>query len=68
VLGQAVKAVITLQEGAHLTQNDVLRHCTRHLENFMVPTLVEFCDTMPKTATGKIDRRELAAQQRLVPQ
>jgi acyl-CoA ligase (AMP-forming) (exosortase A-associated) len=68
VLGQAIKAMITLKEGVHLTQNDVLRHCARHLEDFMVPTLVEFCDTMPKTTTGKIDKRELAARQRLIPQ
>lgn len=62
VLGQAIKAVITLKEGVRVTAKDVLRHCTRHLEEFMVPKLVEFRETMPRTATGKIDKRELAAQ------
>lgn len=62
VLGQAIKAIVTLKEGAGLTANDVLRHCRRHLEEFMVPKVVEFRETMPRTATGKIDKRQLAAQ------
>jgi len=62
VLGQAVKAFVTLKEGTHLTEKDVLRHCTRHLEEFMVPKLVEIRENMPRTATGKIDKRELAAR------
>ena len=60
VLGQAVKAVVTLKEGAHVSRNDILRHCARHLEGVMVPTIVEFRETMPKTAAGKIDKRQLA--------
>jgi len=62
VLGQAVKAVVTLKEGSRLTEKDVLRHCTRHLEEFMVPKLVEIRESMPRTPTGKIDKRELAAR------
>jgi acyl-CoA synthetase (AMP-forming)/AMP-acid ligase II len=62
VLGQAVKAVITVIEGMHLTLNDVLRHCARHLEDYMIPSLVEFREAMPKTAAGKIDKQELAQQ------
>jgi acyl-CoA ligase (AMP-forming) (exosortase A-associated) len=62
VLGQAVKAVITLKDGFRLTQQEVLRHCAHHLEDFMVPKLVEFRDTMPKTPTGKIDRRQLVVE------
>ena len=27
VLGQAIKVVMTLKPGAHLTQNEILRHC-----------------------------------------
>jgi amino acid adenylation domain-containing protein len=60
VLGQAIKAVITLKEGAHLTEKEILRYCAQHLEEFMVPKLVEFRTSMPKTSTGKIDKKELA--------
>jgi acyl-CoA synthetase (AMP-forming)/AMP-acid ligase II len=61
VLGQAIKAVITLKEGVHLTEREILRYCAQHLEDFMVPKLVEFRTNMPKTATGKIDKKELVA-------
>lgn len=59
VLGQAIKAVVTLRDGAHLTEQDVLRHCAQHLEDFMIPKLVEFRAFLPKTSSGKISRREL---------
>jgi acyl-CoA synthetase (AMP-forming)/AMP-acid ligase II len=59
VLGQALKAVLTLKEGATLTAQSVLLHCTERLENFMVPKVVEFRQAMPKTTTGKIDKKTL---------
>src|SRR5216684_8434940 len=59
VLGQAIKAVITLREGARLTELDLLRHCAQHLEDFMMPKFVEFRDSLPKTSSGKISKREL---------
>src|SRR5437867_7113810 len=61
VLGQAIKAVVRLRPGAELTRHDVLRHCAAHLEDFMVPQVVEFRDVMPQTTTGKIAKRELSA-------
>jgi acyl-CoA synthetase (AMP-forming)/AMP-acid ligase II len=61
VLGEAIRAVITLRDGARLTAAEVIRHCRQRLEDFMVPRYVEFCDSLPKTSTGKIARRELSA-------
>lgn len=59
VLGQAIKAVLTLKDGAALIERDVLAHCAARLENFMVPKLVEFRASLPKTTTGKIDKKTL---------
>jgi long-chain acyl-CoA synthetase len=59
VLGHAIKAVLTLTDAAPLTEQDVLRHCARRLEDFMVPKIVEFRPSMPKTASGKIDKKTL---------
>jgi len=59
VLGQAIKAVIKVREGDSITQADVLRHCAKHLEDFMVPKIIEFADALPKTQTGKINKRIL---------
>ncbi|MEQ8959165.1 MAG: AMP-binding protein [Coleofasciculus sp. C2-GNP5-27] len=58
VLGQVVKAFV-VQEGDELTPADILRHCRAHLEDFMVPKLVEFCGQLPKTSSGKIKKTDL---------
>jgi long-chain acyl-CoA synthetase len=62
VLGQAIKAVITLKAGAHLTEKEIVRYCAQHLEEFMVPKLVEFRTSMPRTSSGKIDKKELLSR------
>ena len=61
ILGLAIKAVVALSSGATLSAEDVIRHCARHLEDFMVPKHVEFRDALPKSDNGKISRREVAA-------
>jgi acyl-CoA synthetase (AMP-forming)/AMP-acid ligase II len=59
ILGQAIKAVVTLKEGVPMTEKDVVRYCAQHLEEFMIPQLVEFRTTMPKTNNGKIAKQAL---------
>jgi long-chain acyl-CoA synthetase len=61
VLGAAIKAFVVAEPDT-LTTQDVLRHCARRLEDFMVPKHVEFRDALPKSENGKVDRRALAAQ------
>lgn len=63
VLGEAIRAVITLRKGSQLTEKDVLRHCARRLEDFMMPKSVVFVGSLPKTATGKVSKKEIAAEQ-----
>jgi amino acid adenylation domain-containing protein len=60
VLGQAIKAFVTLKPGAQLTERDVIRHCLGRLESFMAPKHVAFVDALPKTDTGKIRKVGLA--------
>ncbi len=59
LLGQAIKAFIATSD-ATLTARQVQAHCRAHLEDFMVPKLVEFCAELPKTASGKITKAGLA--------
>jgi long-chain acyl-CoA synthetase len=54
ILGQAIKAFVVLKEGIPLSEKDVLRHCQKNLEDFMVPKSVEIVETLPKTDSGKI--------------
>jgi acyl-CoA synthetase (AMP-forming)/AMP-acid ligase II len=59
ILGEAVKALIVLQEGADISEKRIQRFCQNHLEGFMVPKHVAFVDSLPKTSTGKIKKTGL---------
>jgi len=58
VMGQAVKAFIVVN-GPALTEAQVIAHCRAHLEDFMVPKIIEFRDALPTTESGKIQKRGL---------
>jgi long-chain acyl-CoA synthetase len=59
ILGTAIKAFIVPLPGVSLTQKDVLKYCTDHMETFMVPKYVSFQAELPKTPNGKIDKKSL---------
>jgi len=58
LLGQAVKAFLVV-DGVELTEAQVLAYCRSHLEDFMVPKIVEFRTELPKTSSGKIKKTDL---------
>jgi acyl-CoA synthetase (AMP-forming)/AMP-acid ligase II len=60
LLGQAVKAVIVLREGATLDERQVKAHCRAQLAAYKVPKIVEFAHELPRTSTGKIQRFKLS--------
>jgi len=62
ILGNAIKAVLALRPGAQITRQDVLRHCSSRLEDFMMPRIVEFRASLPKTESGKISKRMIASE------
>jgi amino acid adenylation domain-containing protein len=59
LLGQAIKAAVVLKEGSSVTEKDILTHCAKNLESFMVPKFIEIHATLPKTLTGKIKKTDL---------
>jgi amino acid adenylation domain-containing protein len=59
LLGSRLRAVITPDGPGPLTRQDVLEHCKQRLPGYMVPDLVEFCEALPRTSTGKVDRARL---------
>jgi acyl-CoA synthetase (AMP-forming)/AMP-acid ligase II len=59
LLGEAIKAFVVSQDPG-LGEKGVLRHCRAHLEDFMVPQIIEFVDALPKTESGKIKKTDLS--------
>ncbi len=60
--GEALKAVIVVRPDHELTGEEVLRVCTENLASYKKPQSVEFVDSLPKTGSGKIMRRQIRDQ------
>ena len=65
-IGNRIKAVVVLHAAASLTAGELQSHCASRIPSYMIPELIEFCETLPKTSTGKIDRVRLARTASLV--
>jgi long-chain acyl-CoA synthetase len=63
ILGQAIKAFMVVS-GRKVTPAEVRAHCRAHLEDFMIPKYIEFCEQLPKTSSGKITKQDLGQPQR----
>jgi acyl-coenzyme A synthetase/AMP-(fatty) acid ligase len=59
LLGEAIRAYVALETGSILTEKEIKAICLSRLENFMVPKEVVFLAELPKTATGKIQKKSL---------
>jgi acyl-CoA synthetase (AMP-forming)/AMP-acid ligase II len=59
VYGEAVAAAVVLKEDA--TEKELIAHCRASLADFKCPTKIYLMESIPRTATGKIQRRNVAA-------
>lgn len=57
--GELVHAYVSLKEGATTSEEAVIAHARRFLSTFKVPRRVTILPELPKSATGKILKREL---------
>ncbi len=57
--GESVKAVVSLNEGASATEEELITHCQEHLAKFKCPRSVDIIDALPRNPTGKILKRDL---------
>ncbi|MGW2688071.1 class I adenylate-forming enzyme family protein [Streptomyces sp. NPDC001414] len=60
--GETVKAYISLWPGAATDPDDLALYCRERLAAYKYPRLVEILPDLPKTASGKILRRELRSR------
>jgi acyl-CoA synthetase (AMP-forming)/AMP-acid ligase II/ABC-type nitrate/sulfonate/bicarbonate transport system permease component len=57
--GQALKAVIVPKVGEEVSKRELMRFCRERLANFKLPKTIEFRDSLPRSRTGKVAKREL---------
>ena len=57
--GQRLRAFVVRTEGSDVTEYELRTYIHDRLARFKTPRDVVFLDSLPRTATGKIIRREL---------
>jgi long-chain acyl-CoA synthetase len=57
--GAAVRAVVVLRPGEHLTFEDLQAHAAESLARYKVPTSVHFLPALPYSLAGKVSRARL---------
>ncbi|WP_026311141.1 long-chain-fatty-acid--CoA ligase [Parafrankia elaeagni] len=58
--GEEIKAVLIREPGATVTADELIGWAKEQMAAYKYPRIVEFVDTLPMTATGKILKRELS--------
>jgi len=57
--GEVVKAYVQKQPSRTVTERELIKYVAQHLMNFQVPKTIEFVESFPLNAMGKIDRNKL---------
>jgi len=58
--GQRLRAFVVLEEGKDASEDDLKGHVKQNLARYKVPREIVFMDELPRNATGKVLKRELA--------
>jgi len=56
---ETVKAFVVLKDNVEFSSNDLLDYCSENLADYKIPKFIEFVPNLPKSATGKVLRKEL---------
>jgi len=57
--GEIPKALVVLKPGAQATEEELIEFCRARISHYKAPRSVEFLESLPKTGTGKILKRDL---------
>ena len=58
------KSICCGKPGEQLTKEEIIAYCKEKLAPYKVPKDIEFIDTLPKSAIGKILRKEVRGLER----
>ncbi len=57
--GETIKALIVVAEGQAVTPEEIIAWCKERLARYKAPTSVELLESIPRTATGKVQKFKL---------
>src|SRR4051812_25221446 len=57
--GETIKAIVVRAPGSEIDEAAVIGHCKKRIAGYKAPTSVDFVDTIPRTATGKVQKFRL---------
>ncbi len=57
--GQLIKAFVVVKEGAQATEQELIEFCRARIAHYKAPRAVQFVGSLPKTGSGKIQKRLL---------
>jgi fatty-acyl-CoA synthase len=57
--GETVKALVVSRPGAEISGDELIAWCRERMAHFKCPTSVELRDSLPRTATGKLQKYRL---------
>jgi fatty-acyl-CoA synthase len=57
--GEVPKALVVLKTGAQAGEIEIIEHCRTRLAHYKCPRSVEFLESLPKTGTGKVLKKDL---------
>ena len=61
--GEEVKAVVVLKEGAQATPEEIIAWSKEEMAAYKYPRIVDIRDSLPMSATGKILKKDLKAEE-----
>jgi len=67
LIGNRIRAVVVPHVPGSLGVLQLQQYCASRVPKYMIPEIIDLCDELPKTSTGKIDRVKLATEAAALP-
>lgn len=60
--GEVPKALVVRKQDGTVTEEQLIQYCRDRMAHFKAPKFIEFVETLPRTATGKLQKFKLREQ------
>jgi fatty-acyl-CoA synthase len=57
--GEVPKALVVLKANTQANEIELIEHCRLHLSHYKCPRSIEYLESLPRTGTGKVLKRDL---------